>query len=102
MAPRLTFCIFSAASEIYTLFNLFKRKSFYKLVQSAAKIGDLNPPLYVRGTKFSVIIMWVIRSKRLSHEQAHAWKAYTPLRPRSADPWEEVVLPKPAEWLIKL
>ena len=46
--------------------------------------------------------MWVIRSKRLSHEQAHAWKAYTPLRPRSADPWEEVVLPKPAEWLIKL
>jgi hypothetical protein len=49
-----------------------------------------------------IIIMWVIRSKRLSHEQAHAWKAYTPLHPRSADPREEVVLPKPAEWLVKL
>ena len=49
-----------------------------------------------------IIIMWMIRSKRLSHEQAHAWKAYTPLHPRSADPREEAVLPKPAEWLINL
>ena len=46
--------------------------------------------------------MWVILSKRLSHEQAHAWKAYTPLHPRSADPREEAVLPKPAEWLVNL
>ena len=37
--------------------------------------------------------MWVIRIKRLSHEQAHVWRAYTPLNPRSADPGERAVLP---------
>ena len=45
-------------------------------------------------------IMLVTHSKRLSHERAHAWN--TPLRPRSADPREGVVLYKPVEWLVNL
>ena len=37
-------------------FGLFKTEFSYSF-QSAAKIGDLNPPLYVRGIKFSVILI---------------------------------------------
>ena len=48
-----------AYSCYFYIFGLFKTEFSYSF-QSAAKIGDLNPPLYVRGIKFSVIIIITI------------------------------------------